>query len=41
MRAFDAAGDATDTHRFGRELHYELYVEEIAQLFHLLVPEAG
>ena len=41
VRAFDAAGEATDTHRFGRELHYELYVEEIAQLFHLLVPEAG
>ena len=41
VRAFDAAGGATDTHKFGRELHYELYVEEIAQLFHLLVPEAG
>ena len=31
---------ATDTHRFGRNCT-ELYVEEIAQLFHLLVPEAG
>ena len=40
VRAFDAAGGATDTHKFGRELHYELYVHEIARLFHLLVPEA-
>eukprot|EP00930_Biecheleria_cincta_P077752 TRINITY_DN6505_c0_g3_i1.p1 TRINITY_DN6505_c0_g3~~TRINITY_DN6505_c0_g3_i1.p1 ORF type:complete len:345 (+),score=31.18 TRINITY_DN6505_c0_g3_i1:68-1102(+) len=39
VKQFDSTGAHTRTHAFGHQLHYHLYIEEEAQLFHLMYPE--
>ena len=42
VRAFDAAGELDHTSRYGQDLRYKLYVEEMAQLLnHLQTRDTG
>merc|ERR1712014_87918 len=39
VKQFDSSGTLKGTSVFGVQLHYHLYIEEEAQLFHLMFPE--